>query len=188
MNSYKLLRDKHNTTNLYNIDGSNNISCELITYGVALDLLCGQIDDIYTECFVSTATDFGLLNREKFLFGDNLSQSTLQNRREIIKQKMLVRADKFTLADFEELLSGFGVDFFIYELPSRYYMVVDVDFTDVDDTTKRQFIKAVKDFAPAHIEVEIVYSGRYWSEIDNDNRTFAEFDSLDKSWIDLDNL
>lgn len=188
MSSYNSLKDKHLATNLYNIDGSNNISCELMAYSVVLDLISDLLDNIYNEIFVSTATDFGLTNREKFLLEDNLSQTTTQNRREIIKQKMLVKSDKFTLSDFEELLSGFGVDFFIYELPIRHYMVVDVDFTGVDSTTKRQFIRAVRDIAPAYTEVELVYSGRYWSDIDSDNKTFDTFDNEDNSWVDLDNL
>ncbi len=188
MNSYQSLKNKHALTGVYSLTDNSNVCAELASYAQALDLVCGELEEMYRECFVNTALDYGLSRREQLISAVTSHGLSVEQRREILCERLAVTSNDFTLAALEKLLSTFGADFSITESPQEQRMVIDTGLSQYTSASVNLFVKNIGDFVPAHLEVEIVYSGRRWNDIDSLDTTFEQLDAEDYTWAQIDAL
>ncbi len=172
-------------TALYDVS-KPNINYELMTYKMVLDELNTKIVTLSNECFIETASSFGLENRE-LVIGAVRDDLTLDKRRQMLKRRELINSTCFTLSKIKESLLSFGLDFELYEYPSLHEIVIIA----TDDYTKEQeaWIRSqVSKIMPAHQQVHVVFGGPTWSEIDNNNNSFLHMDNRGLTWESIDNL
>lgn len=187
MNSYESLYEKTALTGVYDLSENSVVCAELYAFAAALDTVCTELEEMYRENFVTTAQSYGLSRREEMALG-MVSQGFLtERRRSILAKKYLVTENDFTLSALEELLYAYGVRFGITENPAQLKIIIDAELDGMSETMKNAFVKSILDFLPAHLEGEVVYSGKRWSEIDTENRTFSQYDADNYTWDQLDN-
>lgn len=165
---------------------SKNISCELLAYASEFDKLNEKLIHMLNECFVNTATDYGLSEREK-LIGAVRDDQSVEKRREMLKIRESIDSSYFTLSKIKKALKSFGLDYVLYEYPSLYMVVVDA----VGDYTKEQkawISTQVQKIMPAHLSVQVIFNGISWASIDAKNNDFHDMDILNFTWQQIDNL
>ena len=186
MNSYESLYEKTALTGVYDLNKSSAVCAELEAYAAVLDTVCAELEEMYRENFTATSQTYGLSRREEIVLGIVSYNFLPERRRSILAKKYLLTENDFTLGALEELLSSYGVQFGITENPQQQLIIVDAELDGMSETMKNAFAKSILDFLPAHLEGEVVYSGKRWSEIDADDRTFTQYDADDYTWSQID--
>lgn len=144
------------SANIYNLDDSN-VSDELRAYACILDEYYEKIKTMLSECFIDTASSYGLDIREKILgaIRDDLS---VEKRREQLKIRECIDGSSFSKEKIEEALKSFGLsDFEIVERASQY--IVDVNIYTTHTDAQKAWIKSqIKKIMPAHLFVNINFT------------------------------
>ncbi|MEE0875578.1 MAG: hypothetical protein UIH27_19305 [Ruminococcus sp.] len=83
MTSYESMTQKLAPLGLYRLTPGTQTDLELRVYADELDRLFGRLDEITRECFIATAQDWGVAERERF-FGKEKTGSSLEVRRELL--------------------------------------------------------------------------------------------------------
>lgn len=188
MSSFGSLFKKLELTGVYTLNLSDEVSSELAAFGAALDMVCDELDEAYRESFIDTAQSYGLDRREMIIAGITSSELTPQQRRSIIKQRSLLGESDFTLDALRRLLDAFGVEYNITENPREQRIVIDAELPGFSQAMANVFEQSILEFVPAHLEAEIVYKGKRWSDLDDENLTFTQLDNRDYTWAQLDAL
>ncbi len=170
---------------LYDTD-SKNIFCELKAYACTLDELKADLTQMLCECFIESAQDYGLSERE-LVIGAVRYELSVDKRREMLKIREGIDSSYFTLAKIKAALKSFGLEYTLYEYPSLYMVVVDT-VGDYSDEQKAWITTQVQKIMPAHLSVQVIFNGPDWTSIDKNNKTFSDTDLLDYSWEEIDNL
>ena len=165
---------------------AENLTNELTVYADELELLYSEIDALIPEGFITTATGIGLKEYEE-LFGPEQASLSAETRRERLLKRMNLGEGDFTPAGIRKALDSFGLEYVIAEFPTlnRLNIVAQTDYTKAEQT----FIKAeVEKIVPAHLEFQLVFNTLTWDELDARNKTFAQLDSDDLDWDQIDAL
>lgn len=173
------------STKLYKVQ-DNNINTEIEVYKMIVDMLNTQIEELLCECFVQTASSFGLQNRE-LVIGAVRDDLTLDKRRDMLCRREAIDSSCFTKDKIKQSLYSFGLDFELYEYPSLMEIVIIAK----GEYSKEQqaWIRAqVKKIMPAHQQVHVIFNGPSWDEIDSNDNSFLSMDNRDMTWEEIDNL
>lgn len=183
--SFENMRAVLSRTSLYDID-AKNVSNELMAYADVFDEVNKELRNMMDECFVSTAKSFGLSNRERVIgkVRDDLDEL---KRREMLLLRGAMNSQCFTVKSIKEALKSFGLVFSLYEFPSQSTVVLDA-IGEYSDAQKAWICSQVQKIMPAHLFVQVIFSGPTWTDIDTNNNTFDAIDSKNYIWQEIDNL
>lgn len=158
MDSYTSMKNKLQSTGLYEISEESNISDELKAYAFGLDCLFAELDEMTREYFVSTAESYGLTERERFV-GKVREEYSNEKRREMLKIQEQMMGNDCNKSSFEMFLEGLGLsDFEITENFSGQTVTIQINDTLASETKKMVEEKINAEF-PAHLIITINYSG-----------------------------
>ena len=181
--TYEKMRAAFLPVSIYD-SNAENLGNELVTYGEEIDLLYDDLDEMFRERFISTATDRGLSVYEE-LFGPVRTDLSTAERRARLMLRMNLGEGDFTLAGIRRALDSFGLDCTIDEYPE----LGKLNITAVGDYSKREqaYIKSeVSRIIPVHLEFQLTFNTLTWSQIDALNLTFAQIADQDLTWEELD--
>ncbi|MBQ2970941.1 MAG: DUF2313 domain-containing protein [Ruminococcus sp.] len=183
--TYTSMTDALSAFNLYSFDNTN-ISTELSVYAYFLDELNAELTTMLNECFIDTASYYGLSYRELIIGAERMDLSVVQ-RREMLKLRESICKSSFTLEKIKESIRSFGLDFEIYEYPSLYIVRIDA-VGDYSKAERLWITSEIEKIMPAHLSVRLVFGGPTWEECDSKNNTFSAIDALNYTWQEIDNL
>lgn len=184
MTALESMKEKLAPLGIYDLSDISNINNELETYAFAFDKHRENIDKLLSECFISSAEDYGITLREK-LVGDVKDFYSLSKRREMLKIRNSFGEKDFTLDDIKKFLLGLGVnDYSITENCTNYNISVCIGGS-YSDSESKWIKKQIEDILPAHLEAYVYFGGKTWREFELQNRTFAQLDALDLRWKDI---
>jgi hypothetical protein len=155
MDSLTSMKTKLKSTGLYSAADGSNLEKELKAYASGLDKVFDELDTMERECYIDTAETYGLSTRESF-FGYDRSDSTVEERREILKTEEQLSGD-CTVEAFYKIMEGYGLKSYkIVEKYSGNALVVYVydSMTDEEKTVLESRMSA--DF-PVHLSIVMHY-------------------------------
>ena len=173
------------STSLYEVD-YNYLWYELMTYASEIDTINADIIDMLNECFINTASSYGLSNRE-LVIGALRDDLDIEKRREMLTLRERIDTSCFTVPKIKQALESFGLEFELIEYPSLYTVVVDT-IGHYDKKQQTWIRNEVRKIMPAHLSVDVIFNGLRWQTIDLKNNTFSYMDSLFMTWKEIDNL
>lgn len=183
--AFETMKKALEKTGLYNVS-DNNIYFELMAYACEIERLNNELSKMLCECFVDTASGYGLSERESVI-GNVRSDIDVEKRREMLTLRERINSSCFTLEKIKEALTSFGLEFQLYEYPTLGTVVVDTIGTYT--VKEKAWIRSqVKKIMPAHLYVQVVFDGITWSEIDRLDNTFEYMDLRDMTWNDIDDI
>lgn len=186
MTEFEFLKSKLALTGLYNITENTNIYKELKVYAAAFDKVRQELDDMFRENFISTAETYGIINRERLMYGVQDSKIDITTRRKLLIDTIMQNDNNFKLTDLYRLIEAFSTVYSVFENPAQQRVIADVEMTGYSDAQCRKFADRIQRFMPVHLETQIVYKGNRWQTLDEKNLTWTEFDSANKTWKEFD--
>lgn len=187
MRAWESMKKKLRPLGIYDLSDGTNISAELKAYAEALDRHRDNLDEALRECFIGTAEDYGLSERER-IFTSPRTSRTAAGRRDLLRERFVLGERDFTPEGFEKFLRSFGANTFSYsELPSAqsFTVVLGGDYPQAEEEWIKNQIRLV---IPAHLDGYVYSGGQIFGVIDLRDLTFAEIDAQDYSWDQLNNL
>ncbi len=187
MNALESMVTKLLPTDIYNLEPGTNVHNELSAYAAALDAHRENLDAVLRECFLSTAETYGIELREK-VFGSPRTDYSITDRRNMLMLRNSIGESDFTLDGFDKIMQSLGVtDYTVTEMPTLQTVSVSIGGS-YNSRDKAWIINEVTKFVPAHIRCNVYFGGKTWSELDALVGTYAEFDSNNYTWAQLNNL
>lgn len=171
--------------NVYDVERDVFLQAELKAYSVGLAIIKNMLEEVERECFVVTACDYGLTEKE-VMFGSG-KEGIPVNRRNMLIEALSSDRD-FTLEGMQKFLAGFPVGCRIVETPREHKVIIYVDNNSWYRENENYFKSSVKRFFPAHLNIEFNPRGEIWTEIDAKNYTYSSFDSYGFNWNQLENV
>ena len=177
---------KLNPLGIYDIQEGSNIYAELSAYAYALDRHRDNMEAVLRECFISTAEGYGIEIREK-VFGNVRENYTPEQRREMLKLRRGLGNGDYTLEGFDRFMRSLGADSYnLHEMNLSYEVSVTIN-NSFNSTDAKWAENQIKLIMPAHLITHVYYGGALFSQIDSANMTYADFDSQNSTWTQLDN-
>lgn len=168
---------------LYKFDDTN-VSYELLSYALVIDEMNTKLVEMLKECFLETASDYGLSNRE-IVIGAVRDDLGANKRRNMLKLRESITSSSFTLSEMKRAIESFGLQGEIYEYPSLFTVVIKAEGSY--SLHQQAWIRAqVEKIMPAHLSVQVVFGGPTWEDSDTKNNTFEYIDSLNLTWNNID--
>ena len=185
MKSFKSMKKKLDSLKLYNLDENSLVNKELSTYAEEFDKVYELLSELERECFIKTATDYGLSLRESHYTSPRVDLSC-DDRRKMLLYRLSITSNDFTKEDIEKALFAAGIDGYVIESPNSQKLEVNV--LDLFDTmvTNYEAKSMAEKFMPAHLYYTFDFRPIQWSQIDQNDLTFSELDSQNLTWQDLD--
>lgn len=167
--------------NIYNLNGTSLIDCELAAYGASLDSLQSRLDKLLNSLWVITADDETLSLWEQRL-GFCGGENNEERRRKILRRLQSNKASDFTRLGIEDYLNEEG-----------FYGVVVDDFYNLsarlhhwDDRATLEdyipYVKLARDVVPVHVQVSIELLQENWNQTDARGYDFDRWDSASLHW------
>jgi hypothetical protein len=135
----------------YNLNKNSLIFAELSAYAAALDELFAKIDEVEKECFLGTATGFGLDNMERIL-GSPQKDLPVQARREMLIKRISITENNFTKLGIINSIIASGMRTEIEETPTEEKLHIKCTEILKPLQSNLQYIRSAMEFLPAHIE------------------------------------
>ncbi len=183
--TYTSMIDALSPLNLYSFDDTN-ISMELSVYAYFLDELNSELDTMLNECFIDSASSYGLSFRE-LIIGAERTDLTVKKRREMLKLRESISKSSFTVEKIKESIRSFGLDFKITEYPSMYIVRIEA-VGDYSKAEQAWIVSEIEKIMPAHLSVQVVFGGPSWEKSDAEDNTFSQIDAFNYTWEEIDNL
>ena len=158
---------------------------ELKVYSAEIELLYDELDAMFKERFISTAEDMGLTVYEE-LFGPERSDFSVEERRRMLTLRTNLGEGDFTLSGIGKALESLGLSYVISELPELESLNISAVTEDYSQAEQAFIESEVSKIIPLHLEFQITFNTMTWEQIDAEDRTFGEIDSLNLSWHELD--
>ncbi len=181
------LNKKLRTLGIYNLDDpDSNIALELKVYASELERLKENTVEMLNECFVESASGYGLSNLEE-IFSEVRSDLSAETRRQMLLKRISLNNNDFTLDGIKKALESFNLEYTISEYPSynRLVIIADTNYT----IAQKEWIKAeVEKIVPSHLELSLVFNSLSWEELEAEDLTFAAIDNKDITWNEFDSL
>jgi hypothetical protein len=172
---------------IYKLNEGSNVYNEIMAYCTALDAHRENIDKVLRECFISSAEDYGIENREKII-GSPRTDYNLQQRRDMLIGRKASCDNDFTVENFGELLSSIGVyDYKIDESPNTFEIAFDIrgSYNSVDEAWIENQINLM---VPSHLDCSVYMCGVTWSTLDSIGATFDILDKKNVTWTEFNSL
>ena len=141
--------------------------------------------ELECEAFIPTSQSYGLERRER-LFGavrDDLD--TAQRREMLLKRSAFGNAD-FTLEGIGRILDFLGIQGEIKEYPNVNRVVVEVQNEGLTKGQRNWIVSQLGALFPAHLEVDGVFEGFSWEQIDANGYDFAQMEATLRTWFEID--
>lgn len=185
MESLRSMKKKLESLKLYNLEENSLINAELSTYAKEFDKIYEFLLELERECFIKTATDYGLSLKESHYTSPRIDLSC-DDRRKMLLYRLSITSNDFTKEDIEKALFASGIDGYIIESPND--QKIEINVLDLFDTmvTDYEAKSMAEKFMPAHLYCTFDFRPIQWSQIDSKDLTFDEFDSKDLTWHELD--
>lgn len=152
MTAFESMSEKLSKTGLYSITEGKMIYAELMAYAEGLDIYYNALKELLRECFVSTAQDYGLTMREKYIRKCPADDSTDGRRNSIIAALSVCNRD-FTYEGFQRCLKIWGIEGTLKEDFDNKKFTFECTTPVADD--KLELIKRqVKVFLPCYFDFE----------------------------------
>ncbi len=179
------LTERLSAVKLYSISQGSNTYNELSAFSEGLEILREELSQMLSECFLSTAEDYGLLRYER-LWGSQRDDLPLAKRREMLIARSSLNLNDFTLSGVRKIFELLGVEGVINEFPLQERISLDLSGESLT-LGQRNFIRSqVESLFPAHLDVDVVFAGLNWGYADSVGRTFAQIDSKGLTWQEID--
>lgn len=187
MTSLQSMINKLSPLGVYNLNDDSLVYAELAAFGVGLDALRSELDELLREAFVKTAETFGIekLERETEKLCADLP---LDKRRNMLINRLSFDSGDFTLSGFDKMLRFLGVSGEILESPITLSMALKLDEGEYSTAFSNWIITQAKELFPAHLESDVVFPGFEWQVIDSLQNTFYQMDIKDYTWKKIDYL
>lgn len=157
MNSFNSMKNKLESTGLYRVEDGSNIKAELTAYAAGLDELFSQLDEILDECYVPTASGYGITQRELFI-GVPRDEYTLDKRREMLINREQTIGLACTVDAYKKILKSYGLsDFTLTEDFSNQEVTISINDSLTDEIKTWINKRAQEDF-PTHLTVTVTYA------------------------------
>lgn len=152
MTSYESMTQKLAPLGLYRLTPGTQTDLELRVYADELDRLFGRLDEMTRECFIATAQDWGITQRERF-FGKEKTGLSLEVRRELLLTAERETGSDPTPEGCGDFLRSCGAeDFEINESPSLAKITVTI--RGISDGGAQKLIKnRMEAYIPAHCKL-----------------------------------
>ena len=154
---------------------------ELQSYAAELDALSEIVDELITECFLSTACDYGLSLYEK-LSGKERTDLPLELRREMLIKSQMLGINDNTLDGIYRFFESLGLQCDINESPEICSIYVLAKGRVYSKTEQDYIIEMAEKFLPCHLDFTIDFRTVDWAYFDNLSLTFDEIDSKNYTW------
>lgn len=181
MNSYESMKKALLPIGLYGLKNSDLISRELSVYSEVIDPLSSRVDELITECFVTTAQDFGLTDFEK-LIGPERDDLELSKRRDMILSLINLNVNDNNMEGIKRFFRTLDVECEIEESPMTQNIYIRPKNIDIGLEERRYIRKRAEEFLPCHNTFTIDFRNMTWSDYDSYGRTFDEIDKLRLTW------
>ena len=186
MNSLNSMVSKLKPLGLYNLDSDSLVYKEIYSYSYGLKIIEDLLDELERECFINTAIDYGLDNREKTFGYVDQGLSTESRRKFLICNNSVTRND-FTKADIEYLLRIYGIDSYIIEVPNDSTIHINVLSVTNSVLSKSEVLNRIQAYLPAHLNCIFDFRELQWQQIDDMDLTFTQMDNKNLTWNEIDN-
>lgn len=163
------------------------LSNELLVYSLLIDELNAEIEKMLCECFIHTASSYGLENKE-LLISDVRDDLTLEQRRKMLSFRECIDTSSFTALKIKEACDNFALCKCKFnEYPSLYTVAVEI-IGNYKSSQMALIKQQIKKIIPAHLTLSISFNGYTWAYSDLKNNRFSYIDNLDYTWEKIDNL
>lgn len=179
------LISKHLPLHIYNITEDSNIYIELSAYAEGLEILRRELDTQLRECFFATAETYGLDNAER-LWGNVRDDLTVSKRRQMLITRSAFGYDDFTLQGIQKLLTFLGIEGVVYEYPKTQRIVVDTKGIQATQGQKNWIYAQLNSLLPAHLDIDVLWGGFCFDDIEAKSFTFDQMDSKELTWAEID--
>lgn len=171
--------------NVYDLSSSSLIYAELVAFAVGLDFLRDSTDMLLKECFVATAEDFGITERER-MWGNIRTDLTLDKRRTMLTRRLSFSPQDFTPEGFNKVLEFMGIEGEIEEQPKALRISLKLTQREYSAALREWIVAQLKGLFPAHLLWDVVFPGFCWSDIDTSGNTFSAIDAKGYLWQKID--
>lgn len=174
------------TVPVYNVSDPLLVA-ELSAYSILIDELNEKTEEMLLECFIHTASSYGLENKE-LLISDVRDDLSVEQRRKMLALRECIDTSSFTVKKIKQACDSFALcECRFSEYPSLYMVAIEItgDYTNAQKSLIEQQIKKI---IPAHLVVNISFNGHTWEHSDSKDNTFSYIDSLDYTFKEIDNL
>lgn len=185
MSSLKNMIQAMKPIKMYSLKNYTTVYKELNCYASALDLLSDFADEIISECFLSTASDYGLALYER-LSGCERTDLPLETRRNMLIKGQMLGYNDNTLQGILNFFSSVGLECDITEVPDIFDLYIMPKGREYSDEEQKYIIKMAELFLPCHLSFLIDFRTVDWNYYDNLNLTFDGIDDKKMSWNDFE--
>ena len=107
MSEFDVMSERLSETGIYKPDEGTVLYAELMAYAEGLDPVFARLEELLHECFVSTASSYGLSYREDMLRSLNFDQ-TIEGRRRRLLCALALSCQDFTEESAQKLIGVFN--------------------------------------------------------------------------------
>ena len=149
--------------------------------GLEVKDLQAKLKDLFSQCFIETAT-WGLDLWEKELGLKTNYKNSYTHRREMIKAKCR-SAGTTTKEMIENVARAFSNgEVEVIEYNKEYYFSIKFVGTKGIPSNMNGLKHTLNEIKPAHLGIEYIFTQMTWDEFDNYNKTWNMWDSLNLTW------
>lgn len=179
------MKNKLKPLSIYNLSDDTLIMAELAAYAQELDRLYDLLAELEKECFIKTATDYGLSLRERS-YTSPRADLTYDDRRKMLLYRMSITSNDFNKESIERALLAAGINGYIIESPNE--LKIEINALELFDTmvTESEAMLAAEQFLPAHLTCIFDFRQCQWVQLDAQELTWEEIDAKDLTWADFD--
>lgn len=181
---YERLMDIIARFGIYNVDNTF-LKGELSAYAAGIQTTKNLLLEMERECFVVSAQDYGILEKES-LFGSFRTDNSVVNRRKMLLSALAVDETAFTLKGMNNFLDSFPTGHKIIEKYSENALTIVLDRNGWAVENMDYIETVIANFFPAHLEITINVLGIMWDEIESRKLTFGEMDGKGYTWDALE--
>lgn len=128
---------------------------EISAYETGLNIALDLLRNIEEECFVATASDYGLYIKEHYF--DYVPKSvTLEKRRSMLMSVLSVNENDFTLSGMQKFLNQYPMQYTVTESPRSNTVTVTLVSNYWVNENLSLVESGVNKFFPSHIKVNVV--------------------------------
>ncbi|MBR2724688.1 MAG: hypothetical protein IKB72_04555 [Ruminococcus sp.] len=174
----------HKPIGIYHIKEGGNIYRELSVYADAFEELFAEIQKAEKEGFILLAEDEGLGEIER-VFSALRSDLEKEQRRKMILTRYSLGGRDFTPSLLLKIMDVLGVSGKAQEYPKQFRITFEIE--GEHSLERRKWIASeLKKLFPAHLEIDPVFEGFSFMNIDERNLSFKEMEQSGMCWADID--
>lgn len=133
---------------------NDTITFEIMTYASELQKIYDELDKIENEMFISTANDYGLIQRENIL-DMTLTETDITKRQKSLLFREMLISNPQNKTNTIKALSAYGIECTIIENFNDNIITVQVTNTDSLTNTQKYYTDKIKNTLPINSNIII---------------------------------